>query len=77
MTLKENIHQHLGNLPQNLHAEVLDFILFLEQRYTVSQEKAKPEMKCLAEWLLDIPPVGLDEDFERVDEEGFTDHVFD
>jgi len=77
MTLQENIHQHLGNLPKNLHAEVLDFILFLEQRYTSPQNATQGKKKCLAEMLLDIPSVGLDEDFERVDEGGHSDHVFD
>jgi hypothetical protein len=56
MTLQESIYQHLGILPKNLHAEVLDFILFLEHRYTPSPGEACREKKSLAEMLLEIPP---------------------
>jgi hypothetical protein len=71
MTLQDTINQHLNNLPINLRAEVLDFVLFLEQKYAAKAEKS------LAQMLTEIPAVGRDEDFDRIDEAGRTGDVFD
>lgn len=40
MNLAETIYQRCLNLPEPLAREVLDFILFLEQRY--AKDKLKP-----------------------------------
>lgn len=38
MNLQETINQHLSSLPENLQAEILDFVLFLEHK---RQQKPK------------------------------------
>jgi len=59
-------------LPPDKQAEVFDFIEFLVMRSSI-QVTIKP---CLAEWLLVMPDVGLDEDFARVDESEVVGDVF-
>lgn len=59
-------------LPPDKQVEVLDFIEFLASRSS-TQLKTK---QCLAEWLMAMPDVGLDEDFMRVDESARGDDVF-
>lgn len=72
MTQQESLNQHLEKLPVHLRAEVLDFVLFLEQKHLKAQPK-----KTLAEKLMEIPDVGLDEDFERINDTGNPGNVFD
>ena len=40
MTLQENLNQHFEKLPLHLRAEVLDFVLFLEQRHNEAARKS-------------------------------------
>lgn len=61
MTMQENLNQHFEKLPPHLRAEVMDFVLFLEQKHL-----REPPRKSLAAKLMEMPDVGLDEDFERV-----------
>jgi len=68
MNLRQNIHQHLGNLPESLQGEVFDFVLFLEQKQSREAQGQSPARQSLADKLLEIPECGLDEDFARVDE---------
>lgn len=77
MNLPQNIQQHLNNLPENLQAEVFDFVLFLEQKQLKAVENAIPAKECLANRLLTMPDCGLDTDFARVDESGRAGNVFD
>jgi hypothetical protein len=72
MNIQENLHQHLKNLPPHLQAEVMDFVLFLEQRHL----RESPS-KSLAEKLMEMPDVGRDEDFERINDSGGPRDVFD
>jgi hypothetical protein len=51
------------SLPSDKQVQVFDFIDFLAARSSL-QLRTK---QCLAEWLLVMPDVGLDEDFTRVD----------
>jgi hypothetical protein len=60
-------------LPPDKQAEVFDFIEFLASRSRIQL----PEEKCLADRLLTMPNVGLDEDFARVDESKGVGDVFD
>jgi hypothetical protein len=59
--MQENLNQHFQKLPLHLQSEVMDFVLFLEQKHM-----REPPRKSLAEKLMEIPDVGLDEDFERI-----------
>lgn len=77
MNLRQSIHQHLNNLPENLQAEVFDFVLFLEQKQLKAVENIIPPKECLASRLLTMPSCGFDADFARVDEPGQMGHVFD
>ncbi|BBL76261.1 DUF2281 domain-containing protein [Methylomagnum ishizawai] len=77
MTLQENINHHLANLPEYLHAEILDFVLFLEYKHTAQPKDIARDNASLAQLLMDIPEVGRDEDFERIDETGSPANVFD
>lgn len=70
MNLRQTIHQHLGNLPENLQAEVFDFVLFLEQKQSREAQGQSPAKQSLADRLLEMPDGGLDEDFARVDDKG-------
>jgi len=70
MNLSQSIHQHLDKLPENLQAEVFDFVLFLEQKQATAAKDKTPVQQCLADRLLDMPDCGLDEDFARVGEQG-------
>ncbi len=75
MNVKQSIQQHLENLPENVQAEVFDFVLFLEERQ--SKEASRPSIrKSLAEVLLEMPDCGLDEDFARVDDRDRAGDVF-
>lgn len=76
MNLRQNIHQHLGNLPESLQAEVFDFVLFLEQKQSKAAQGKAPAQPSLADKLLEIPDCGWDEDFARVDERGRAGDVF-
>ena len=42
MTLAETIYQHSLSLPEQAAREVLDFIQFMEQRYSVTATDALP-----------------------------------
>lgn len=77
MNLRQSIHQHLGNLPESLQAEVFDFVLFLEQKQAGKAKGKLPAKQSLADRLLEMPNCGLDEDFARVDDKGQADNVFD
>ena len=33
MSIQETINQHITNLPENLKAEILDFVIFLEYKH--------------------------------------------
>lgn len=77
MNLRQNIHQHLSNLPESLQAEVFDFVLFLEQKQATTAKDKTPSKECLADRLLDMPDCVLDEDFARVDDKGQAGNVFD
>lgn len=59
-------------LPPDKQTEVLEFIEFLASR---SATKLTPK-ESLASRLLTIPSVGLDEDFERVEDGEWTDTEF-
>lgn len=59
-------------LPPDKQAEVFDFIAFLASRSRIQL----PEKECLADRLLTMPDVGLDEDFARVDESKVVGDVF-
>jgi hypothetical protein len=76
MNLRQSIHQHLGNLPESLQAEVFDFVLFLEQKQSTEAKGKSPAKQSLADRLLEMPDCGLDEDFARVDESGRAGDVF-
>ncbi len=75
MNLRESIHQHLGNLPENLQAEVFDFVLFLEQKQAGKTKSKFPAKQSLADRLLEMPDCGLDEDFARIDDKGQAGNV--
>jgi hypothetical protein len=60
MTMQENLNQHFEKLPLHLRAEVLDFVLFLEQKYL----RERPE-KSPAEKLTEIPEGELNKGFEH------------
>ena len=77
MNLQETINQHLGNLPPNLHGEVLDFVLFLEHKQAAGMDTNQRATKSLAQMLTEIPDVGWDEDFVRIGEAGRAGDVFD
>jgi len=76
MSLRQTLYQHIGKLPENLQAEVFDFVLFLEQKQAKAAQDKPPAKECLANRLLAIPDCGMDEDFARVDEPGRADDVF-
>lgn len=42
MTLAEAIYQHSLNLPEQAAREALDFVVFLERRYTSNPEVTQP-----------------------------------
>ncbi len=44
MQLDEQLQQHVFSLPMELKAEVLDFVLFLEQK---QERQAKEQLKAL------------------------------
>jgi len=50
MKLHEEIQQHLVNLDPNLQAEVLDFVLFLEEK----QKKQQPDQRVTEAQALQI-----------------------
>ncbi len=50
MQLHEEIQQHLVNLEPNLQAEVLDFVLFLEEK----QKKQQPDQRITETQALQI-----------------------
>jgi hypothetical protein len=43
MTLTQTIQQHVANFPPDKQAEVLDFVLFLEQRLRPSKRRQTEE----------------------------------
>ncbi len=59
-------------LPPDKQVEVFDFIEFLAARSRTQLE----EKESLADRLLTMPDVGLDEDFARVDESEQVGDVF-
>lgn len=48
-----------------------------EHRLILEQALLRPKRKCFAKVLASMPNVGQDEDFERVDTDDNTAHVFD
>lgn len=72
MTDREILTQRLSNLPPYLQQEVLDFMIFLEWKYL-----KEPPKKSFIQHLREMPDVGLDEDFERIQDTKKPDGVFD
>jgi plasmid stability protein len=48
-----------------------------EHRVLLEEQLLRPKGKSFVEALASMPNVGEDEDFERVEEKGAMDHVFD
>lgn len=48
-----------------------------EHRVILEEVLLRPKKKSFAEVLASMPDVGEDEDFERIEEEGEAQHVFD
>jgi len=67
-TILEQIQRHAAALPLSSQAELLNYAVYLEQkaRQKMPAHSNPAERKSLAQWLLEIPDVGLDEDFARV-----------
>jgi hypothetical protein len=61
MNLAETIYKHSLNLPESAAREALDFIEFLEQRYSMDQPQT--EQKNDTEAFLAALAGGLSEDF--------------
>lgn len=72
MNVQENINQHVADLPEHLRVEVLDCILSLERKHS-----ERPAQKTFIQKLMEIPDVGLDEDYERIQDTSKADDVFD
>ena len=48
-----------------------------EHRALLEELLLRPKPKSFVEALMDMPGVGQDEDFERVEDDSGSDHVFD
>jgi hypothetical protein len=72
MNIQESINRHIANLPPDRRVEVLDFVIALERKYS-----AQPAKKSFIQKLREMPDVGLDEDFERIQDTKRPDDVFD
>jgi len=64
--------EKFNGLPPDKQGVALDFIEFLAMR-SATEVRVK---QCLAAFLLEMPNVGLDEDFARVDESKAVGDVF-
>lgn len=61
MSLAEQIYQHSRRLPEHVAQEALDFIEFLEQRYSIT--KVAPDQSDETERFFAAISPGLSEDF--------------
>ncbi len=68
MNLAQIIQQHIANFPPEQQAEVLDFVLFLEKKLSISVEE--PIVLC---HLRDEPAIGIWQ--ERQDMQDSTEWV--
>lgn len=65
----EQIQRHAAALPLSSQAELLNYAVYLEQkaRQKIPTHSNPAERKSLAQWLLEISDVGLDEDFAKAE----------
>jgi hypothetical protein len=67
-TILEQIQRHAAALPLSSQAELLNYVLYLKERVRQKILTNSNQLKgeSLAQWLLEIPDVDLDEDFRQM-----------